>query len=47
VVVAPELGDLEKLKNALALDVELAQEAKPAFTIRLTCPKGEVTIRTP
>jgi hypothetical protein len=29
------------------LDVELARDPKPSFTIALACPKGAVEIKTP
>jgi Glyoxalase-like domain len=38
----PEVTDLEKLRSALDLDVQIAKAEKAAITLRLQCPTGPV-----
>jgi len=47
VVAGPDLTDLKRLKSTLALRVDLAASPKPGFTLRLDCPKGPVTFKSP
>jgi hypothetical protein len=41
-VVTPDLEPLERLRAALALDVELAAGETAALTVKLACPTGEI-----
>ncbi len=42
-VATPEARELQRLRQALHLPVEIKQATAPAFSVTLECPKGPVT----
>jgi hypothetical protein len=46
-IASPDLTELKRLKSTLALRVDLVNSPTPGFTLRLDCPKGPVTFKSP
>jgi hypothetical protein len=44
-LAGPDHAELERLRAALDLDIDVSPAAKPSFEVELDCPAGPVTLR--